>query len=158
MSRTQPPLAIQSLTFGERLRATFRARFGLRFTVHDQRRSTQIFCAVAIIVFTAISVIVFRAVENKQGDGIATERAAASQQSGRITTGALTIDRFTATWSAQRAQAGNRATALTLSWRVRDLRDLRASLLALDATKLAVQRIDIARRDAHFAVVAEVAP
>ena len=116
---------------------------------------------LAIIIFTAISLFAFRASEQKQAERSAANSAAAWQQVGRVSTAANSIDAFATTWSAQHADGANSANGAgqrTLSWRVRDARDLRSSLLALDATKAPVQRIDIVRRDASFTVVAEVAP
>jgi hypothetical protein len=65
------------------------------------------------------------------------------------------LDAFVAIWSAQRAKS---AEQTTVNWVVRDARDLRASLLAWDATKSATQRVTVSKRDSGYAVNVETAP
>jgi hypothetical protein len=121
----------------------------------DRRAVVRIAYLVAIVLFAAVAAFAFHASEQRRAELFATHSGASWKQAGPVSEPAASSDAFIATWRAVRADnAGQR----TLSWSVRDTRDLRASLLALDATKVAVQRIDVVRRDASFTVVAEVAP
>lgn len=118
------------------------------------RRALTRFLYVALIVlFATISVFAYRAAEQKRRDAIAANDAAAWRQSGAVAATNPTLDAFIAAWGAQRATNSGQTT---LTWSTRDTRDLRASLLALDATKANVQRIDVTRREAGFTLVAEV--
>jgi hypothetical protein len=110
--------------------------------------------AALIVLFAAISVFTYRAAERKHRDLAAANDASAWRQSGAVATASLSLDAFVSTWGAQRTK---NSTQTTLTWSVRDTRDLRASLLALDATKASTQRIDVTRREAGFTIVAEIA-
>jgi hypothetical protein len=48
--------------------------------------------------------------------------------------------------------------ATTLQWSVSDIANATASLYALDATRVKVQRINLVKRDGRIAISAEVSP
>jgi hypothetical protein len=113
---------------------------------------------IALVVVTALFTLLAFYLHSLASAHHASARDAASRaawQSSGNTAAAISLDAFVATWAAQRAKS---AEQTTLSWSVRDARDLRASLLALDATRVAVQRVNVNKRDNGYSVSVEASP
>jgi hypothetical protein len=64
-----------------------------------------------------------------------------------------TIDAVISQWSMRRDNVSGQTS---LAWSVADSRDIQASLLALDATQIRAQRIEIKKRESGFALTAEL--
>jgi hypothetical protein len=121
----------------------------------DRRSATRYSLAIAIVLLSLLSFVVYNVAESKrQLVSSANNSAAWNATTAKVPAESLTLNAFSATWAAQRATNGGQAT---LAWSARDARDLRASLLALDATKQRVQRIDVVRRESGFTITAEIA-
>jgi hypothetical protein len=113
---------------------------------------------VALVVATTLLALAAFYLHSLASARHANARDAATRaawQSSGNTAAAISLDAFVATWAAQRAKS---AEQTTLSWSVRDARDLRASLLALDATRIAVQRVNVNKRDNGYSVSVEASP
>jgi hypothetical protein len=126
----------------------------IRAFANDRRALRRTALAAATLVFTMLAMYLAFASNAKQ------TRAQDANQRGAwntvaISNAALPLDNFVSTWAAKRS---SNAEQTSLNWIVRDTRDLRQSLLALDATRVVVQRISVTKRDADFTVSAEVAP
>ncbi len=127
---------------------------GVRAGAPSPRTLRRVAMSVATMVLAALS-IYFHARTSAQHASVrsATERSALNVAAPGAS--ASSMESFVATWAAQRATT---AEQTTLNWAVRDARDLRASLLALDATSANVQRVSVAKRDSGYTISVEALP
>jgi hypothetical protein len=126
----------------------------LRMLARDRRALTRASLAAATLFFTAIAVY-FALASNARHVRIQEDNRRISLRESAPSPSSLSLDAFSATWAAKRSSAAEQSR---LEWAVRDTADLRQSLLALDATRLAVQRISVTKRESDFTVTAEVMP
>jgi hypothetical protein len=126
----------------------------IRALANDRRALRRSALATATLIFAMLAMYLAFASNAKQTRAQdANQRSAWNALASSNT--ALPLDNFISTWAAKRS---SNAEQTSLNWIVRDTRDLRQSLLALDATRVVVQRISVTKRDADFTVSAEVAP
>ncbi len=120
----------------------------------NRRLRSRILLAFATVFLTALAFYFYAAGSTR----IANASDASVRNAWHSTSNAspsITPESFLSTWGAKRS---SNAEQTTLSWLARDTRDLQQSLLALDATRVVVQRISVTKRDAEFNVVAEITP
>ncbi|MGL4233605.1 MAG: hypothetical protein ACRDAM_19550 [Casimicrobium sp.] len=118
----------------------------------DRRAMQRALLLAATIACFALSLWLTLAVQRAQSTSGVISTAKPSMA---VSTSAVTIESFASTWGAQRAKT---ADQITLTWSVRDARDLRASLLAFDATQPKSPRITVSKRDNGFAIAVEATP
>jgi hypothetical protein len=120
----------------------------------DRRTLRRALLAFAIVLCIGVSIALVRsnaALAQARSDN-------ANTQGWRNASRALptaTIESVVATWSMRRE---TNADSSSLNWTVADVTDLRASLLALDAVPLKLQKISIGKRDSGFTITAELLP
>jgi hypothetical protein len=118
----------------------------------DRRLRSRILLAIATALFTLVAIYFY-----VSGNARIEVANNAKQRNGwgaaSSVTSTVTIENFLSTWGAKRSSNSEQTS---INWLVRDTVDLRNSLLALDATRIAVQRISVTKREADYAVVAEV--
>ncbi len=66
-----------------------------------------------------------------------------------------TMEAVMSQWSMRRDNVGGLSS---LTWTVADSRDVQASLLAMDATQIRAQRIEIKKSESGFTLTAELSP
>jgi hypothetical protein len=118
----------------------------------DRRLRSRILLTIATLLFTLVAAYFYVTGSARiAAANDAKQRNAWSSASSATPT--VTVENFLSTWGAKRSSNAEQAS---INWLVRDTVDLRNSLLALDATRVTVQRISVTRREADYAVVAEV--
>jgi hypothetical protein len=130
------------------------ARFAFLQTLErDRRLRARILLAIATLLFTVIAAYFYVTGSARIAAANDTkQRNAWSVASSSAPT--ITLENFLSTWGAKRS---SNAEQTSINWQVRDTVDLRNSLLALDATRVAAQRISVTKRETDYAVVTEVA-
>jgi hypothetical protein len=126
----------------------------IRPLTRDRRALTRIILAAATLLFTLIALyLAFAGNARHERLQDVNQRSAWNRVTASNAT--VSLENFIVTWAAKRSSNAEQAS---ISWIVRDGRDLRQSLLALDATRVAVQRINVTKLNTDFTVSAEVAP
>jgi hypothetical protein len=124
----------------------------LRSLASDRRTLTRASLVASTLVFIALA-LYFALASNTRHLSIQDESRRVGWREVTSSPTTLSVDAFVATWGAKRVSAAEQSR---LEWIARDSADLRQSLLALDATRVGVQRISVTKRESDFAVTAEV--
>jgi hypothetical protein len=120
----------------------------------DKRTLRRIALLAATLIAVVGTLLLLRAVSSFNVSRVDQTIAQAWQTSGS-TSAKRSIDAVAVQWGMQRQKSADQNA---LAWSVADMRDLRASLLALDSTQTRIQKISVTKRDAGFAVTAELGP
>jgi hypothetical protein len=100
------------------------------------------------------SLFLMRAINENAGQ--ARDRAnAEAWHTQSVTQPKVALEQIASQWS-MRLEAS--ADSRSATWTVADLREVRASLLALDSAAIATRRITVSKRDASWSINAELAP
>jgi hypothetical protein len=107
------------------------------------------------IVIAIIAALLFASMTAKTQSALVASQTANAWTSRVAPAAQTSLDVFVADWQVTRATASD---ATTLQWSVSDIANATASLYALDATRVKVQRINLVKRDGRIAISAEVSP